>query len=393
MEYNGLGMSNWTMGMMQEATKRRARYGWHGGGLMLLLALAGGAQADEPDHFSHKDWMLVCDNTRTCRAAGYSPEGEVHAASVLLTRQAGPKTVVSGQLRLGDFTEEDQAWMAALPKQVPVALWIDGKRVGGVLLDSEQPAADLPAPLTHALLAALRRDSRIEWRSGKFLWPLSGAGATAVLLKMDEMQGRVGTPGALVRRGQRAEAAVLPPLPAPVVVAAPVPKAAGKVLAPAQARAMRSRLRASLGKEAACDALTSTDDQMDAEDGSVTVWPLSSTLQLVELRCWLAVYNAGHGYWVVGEATPPVQVTDSGSEYDGEGTLVATQKGRGIADCLWNDTWTWDGRTFVHSDSSGDGMCRMVSAGGAWSLPTWVTALRQRTHGETGKPVPAQRTR
>lgn len=37
--------------------------------------------------FAHKDWELACDNTGTCRAAGYGVTmGEV---SVLLTRNAG----------------------------------------------------------------------------------------------------------------------------------------------------------------------------------------------------------------------------------------------------------------------------------------------------------------
>ena len=45
------------------------------------------------------------------------------------------------------------------------------------------------------------------------------AGASAVLLKMDEVQGRVGTPGALVRRGAKPESSVMAPVPAPVVKA------------------------------------------------------------------------------------------------------------------------------------------------------------------------------
>nr|WP_249420927.1 DUF1176 domain-containing protein [Escherichia marmotae] len=40
--------------------------------------------------FAHKDWEVACDNTGTCRAAGYSD----HAVSVLLTRAAGPDTSV-----------------------------------------------------------------------------------------------------------------------------------------------------------------------------------------------------------------------------------------------------------------------------------------------------------
>ena len=49
-------------------------------------------------------------------------------------------------------------------------------------------------------------------------WPISDSGAAAVLLKMDEAQGRLGTPGALVRRGDKAEASVPAALPVPVIV-------------------------------------------------------------------------------------------------------------------------------------------------------------------------------
>lgn len=365
--------------------------------LASLLALPSDVQAGDDGMFSHKDWELVCDNTRTCRAAGFQEEDDVHAVSILLTRAAGPATAVTVQLQLGDGSDEDVARVQALPDKIPLVLWLAGKPAGTVTVDKQRLVAELPTALVAALLPALGGNGRIEWKSGKATWVLSTAGATAVLLKMDETQGRLGTPGALVRRGKRDEASVLPPLPAPVVLAAAVPKtASGTVLTPAQADAMRATLRKSLGKGQDCEALTAIADKDDPDAGTLTVWPLSSTQQLVEVRCWLAPYNAGYGYWVVGGGKPPVQVTDSGSEYDGAGTITSFQKGRGIADCAWSDAWSWDGRAFVHTDSSGDGMCRMVTAGGAWSLPTLVTEVRQSARegaGKAAKPVPARRTR
>ena len=40
---------------------------------LILLVLAGAAAAGSVKgvRFAHYDWMLACDNTRTCRAAGY----------------------------------------------------------------------------------------------------------------------------------------------------------------------------------------------------------------------------------------------------------------------------------------------------------------------------------
>lgn len=53
--------------------------------------------------FSHHDWEIACDNTRTCRAAGYhSEEEDAPAVSVLLTRKAGPHQPVTGKLMIGN---------------------------------------------------------------------------------------------------------------------------------------------------------------------------------------------------------------------------------------------------------------------------------------------------
>ncbi len=42
--------------------------------LPLLNALMVPAIAEEGVSFAHKEWELACDNTLTCRAAGYSAE-------------------------------------------------------------------------------------------------------------------------------------------------------------------------------------------------------------------------------------------------------------------------------------------------------------------------------
>ncbi|WP_425493064.1 DUF1176 domain-containing protein [Novilysobacter antarcticus] len=49
-----------------------------------LCAVAPLANAAEPGiEFSHDDWTLACDNTRTCRAAGYQSEQGGAPMSVL----------------------------------------------------------------------------------------------------------------------------------------------------------------------------------------------------------------------------------------------------------------------------------------------------------------------
>lgn len=53
-------------------------------------------------------------------------------------------------------------------------------------------------------------------------------GASAALLRMDDIQGRKGTAGALVRKGRKSESSVLRALPVPVLRAAKLDRARPK---------------------------------------------------------------------------------------------------------------------------------------------------------------------
>jgi hypothetical protein len=100
---------------------------------------------------------------------------------------------------------------------------------------------------------------------------------------------------------------------------------------------------------------------------------------LFSMRCWLAAYNAGYGYWVVNDKPPwqPVLVTTDGTDFEPQTSrIMAMQKGRGPADCFSMEQWVWDGARFVHTASGTTGLCRGVTAGGPWDLPTLVTDVR-----------------
>ena len=50
---------------------------------------------------NYQDWDLVCDNTGTCRMAGYQEgDGSEHPVSILFTRAAGENAVVEGKLTI-----------------------------------------------------------------------------------------------------------------------------------------------------------------------------------------------------------------------------------------------------------------------------------------------------
>ncbi len=316
--------------------------------------------------FGHNDWELACDNTRTCRAAGYQADEEKRAISVLLTRKAGPHEAVVGKVMLGQLNDDFE--QPHTPLQL--TLRINGQSLGRVVVDPDSLIADLSAQQVHALVVALARTSTIEWVAGKKVWRLSDQGASAVLLKMDEFQGRLGTPGALIKKGARREESVLPALAAPVVTAAPVMNRQADEPPQAVPQALQEAIRTQAS--ATCDNLL--DNEADAAEWQVE--RLTPNKLLVSTLCWSAAYNLGYGYWVTNEAAPhqPVLVTTSGVEY-GNGVISGGQKGRGLGDCWSKDTWTWNGEAFVHTESLTTGMCKLVAPGGAWELPTLVTTV------------------
>ena len=163
-------------------------------GVLALAILSLPALAETGVSFSHKDWEVVCDNTLTCRAAGYSAE-EGSGGSVLLTRQAGAGTAVSGELMLAEVTDGD-----VLPGKL--TLWINGQPAGDVKPAKESwPLSEKQA---RAIVNAIKGSGKVEFTGVEAPFVLSGEGAYAVLLKMDDVQGRIGTPGALTKKRRQA---------------------------------------------------------------------------------------------------------------------------------------------------------------------------------------------
>lgn len=316
--------------------------------------------------FNHKDWELVCDNTRTCRAAGYHPEDDGPNATVLLTRAAGPNQPITVQLQLADDERH--------PTARQVTMTVDGHEMGSVGIDATTNIGNLSPAQVQAMLPALLKDGRIAWRAKGTTWTISTAGANAVLLKMDEFQGRLDTPGALVRKSTKPEASALPPVPAPDIKAMPVIHDKKPVaLTTAQTRDLMAALRKTV-KDGSCELVDKKSGDTDAPD----VHRLTKDKLLVSHACWTAAYNSGDGYWVV-DAQPPyaaVLVTTSATEYD-DGVISSMQKGRGIGDCIGTATWTWDGKSFVQTSAATTGMCRQIAAGGAWELPTLDTRVHK----------------
>lgn len=337
--------------------------------LVLMVTFAPLVIAQESGvSFSHKNWELVCDNTNTCRAAGYSDENE-SSGSVLFTRPAGPGTVPMGEVTLGEIESDGSHPIAKL------TLWINDKSAGALKAATDDTWR-LSETQARAVIGAVKGSSKVEFKGGPSPFVLSGEGASAVMLKMDDVQGRIGTPGALTKKGDKPESSVPAAIPAPIIQAVRVDKAQERPLTAPEIAALKPKLLATL-KQDDCERMQPSPDRDEESEEGITLTPLDDKHAVISALCWRAAYNEGYGYWVIDSALKeaPVLVTTLGSDY-GEGVISYSQKGRGLGDCWGMASWVWDGQTFRQSSEATTGMCRYVRLGGTWSLPTFVADVK-----------------
>ncbi|MRT51200.1 DUF1176 domain-containing protein [Raoultella sp. RIT712] len=320
--------------------------------------------------FAYKDWEVACDNTGTCRAAGYGVNiGEI---SVLLTRDAGAGQRVNAQVTFAQ-TDND------IPSDATVSLLIDGQD-RGTLEAKDDSHFRFDSPQTAALIEALEHSRQIEIALNGQRKPLSSAGSSAVFLKIDEFQQRLGTADALVRKGDADDDGTLNPLPAPEIIAAPTPhNASAEPLTAKQRQKLLPALIPQLNSH--CDDWQ--NNAIPAQERQITSTPLDKSHSLIQALCWRAAYNDGYAMWVVDNAlrTPPVAITTDASSY-ADGVITFFNKGRGIADCVSGEERVWDGTTFVQSLKYSTGMCREITPGGTWMLPTFVSQVRPKQQKE-----------
>lgn len=339
--------------------------------LVMTATLSAPALAEPPGiSFDHKDWEVVCDNTLTCRAAGYSAEEEA-SGSVLITRKAGPDTPITVDVVLAEMDADETAPQPAL------SLWIDGKSQGEVA-GEDNDTWRLSDTQARSLIDAVKGSAKVKFKGAPKPFVLSGDGAYAVLLKFDDVQGRVGTPGALSKKGDKPENTVTPAVAAPVIQAAKVENGEDRTLSEAEVAALKPRLLAALADNNQCDGLASPQEAAAEGDNDITLTPLDSKHVLISALCWRGAYNEGYGYWVLDKALKgnPQFVTNSASDY-ADGIISLGQRGRGIGDCWASAEWVWDGETFRKSSESTTGMCRYIRAGGTWDLPELVTEVKE----------------
>ena len=292
--------------------------------------------------------------------------------SVLLTRRAGSSAKVTGKVKIGGAKESSTKALMQLGNRHRISLFINGKDLGETKPYANASGdSELTSAQVEALVNALSTSSNIELVFRNTRFQLSDKGSTAVMLKADEAQGRVGTPSAFVKTGSasRPNSSVLPAKPAPQLrLVKPDGKSHNKKFT------MKSSQLLELAK--------STIDDSEycpnlSNDSGWRVYRLNQTQLLAQHSCWLGAYNAGSGMWVINDRKPynPVLVTTRATDY-AKGRISSAQKGRGLGDCMSQADWIWTGNRFVKSHESTTGLCRLIEAGGAWQLPTYVSNVK-----------------
>lgn len=314
--------------------------------------------------FSHHDWELYCSNTGTCRAAGYQEDNGEQPVSILLTRKAGANQAVQGEVAIGDYEGELKA------KQLKnIQLYVNGRSYGVIQGDFNQSATlALSKTQVDAILQQSKQDAQIVFKNQYLQAQVSSKGMTAVLLKMDEFQHRVGTVGALVKKGPADESKVLAAQPKLVVKQVRTAKQATQVIKadhPDYGK-LEQRLMAAMPAE---EREYCGGDYLENNERDIELYALGNKQQLALMLCWRGAYNEGLGAWLLDDRQGQKTqfITNQASEFD-QGEIYGSQKGRGLGDCWVSYQWIWDGKSMVQTVDRWTGMCRMIAAGGAWQL-------------------------
>ena len=335
--------------------------------LLTLLPIAAMATSIKAIGENYQDWDLVCDNTGTCRMAGYQDESS-DPVSILFTRAAGENAAVEGKLTIVPFGEADRDVQVGQD----IEIWLNGKSLGTVKHISDDAPDKLTEEQTKALLSGLKKESEIRLTYGKTTLKVSDKGAAAAMLKMDEFQQRLNTPSALIRQGQEKHA-VLAPKVEPQIDAVSVKN--------------RKTTELKLGEKQYDNVLAllrkahdgCVDEDLESQD--ITLYPLTQNKVLAEALCASGAYQSTNYYAVLDDKLSKVeqvlaeQYNEAGyDEKQGYAFVRGSYKGRALGDCWAGQDAVWNGKIFIRTSHWMTGACKGLP-GGTWQLPIFVSNI------------------
>jgi len=315
--------------------------------LALALGPAIGQAAPSGPTAGFKDWLVACDNVRTCTAVGFAENAAVESGPHLfITRGGGGADRPEVEIGLGysDAVE-------ALTDGERIEIGIDGPRALRFALtiqrDEESyqgPVAVFPAERTEAFLAALTQGSRMTvYKGDAVLGSASLNGSSAALRWIDDRQKRAGTVTALVARGGAPASAVPAPPALPAVRLGPRLNQADLPKAP---RALLER----------ADVRECADNYEPDEVPAPHAVRLNATEYLWQIPCGAGAYNFNSLFVIAradgtGARGPGFDIDETdhliNAEYDANTRILSSfYKGRGLGDCGVEANFAWDGRAF-----------------------------------------------
>ena len=194
-----------------------------------------------------------------------------------------------------------------------------------------------------------RQDVTVGFETERYTLSLNGL--KAALLKMDDLQGRVGTRGALVRKGAHDERGVPDALPA--LHPHPAPNFALKSTDPA----LLKLVLPSLGAD--CNA-----PLKEGVDGADAAIHRVSDDQVIVLReCQRGAFQSA--YAAFPQADGSSQPLAMNVQWEGSGgSLRSIGKGRAENDCGDDAFWTWTGHELELYNAHVEPLCRGMLGGG-----------------------------
>lgn len=299
------------------------------------------------------DWTVGCDNGGLCQAGALMTDDSA-APPVLLSirRAAGPDGAITVRFQIDEDAKV----------QPPLVVAVDGRTVGR---GGMEWTGDAAAALVFDLVKG--RKLAIAAASGDLVGTVSLTGAAAALRSIDAEQGRVGTTGAIVARGDGVDSRPAPDLP---IVRAATIRGEAALLDP--------QLVATMRRTAGCEG-----DGSDLPDQDTS--PLGDGRTLVLVPCLMGAYNVVSAVFVVedGKATPAGFDGPSAMPGDVPGiqqvvnanfadsVLTSDAKGRGLGDCGVRQRFAWDGTRFRLIEQDEMEECR----GNIDYIRTWTARL------------------
>jgi hypothetical protein len=340
--------------------------------LLLPFLLIASVQA-EPLQKSFSDWQITCNNAAFCVARSFPGD---NGLVMTISRHAGVNDRPLLRIDYGS------AYSGALPgAALKDNLLLDQRRLNPDLkhwtVEPHHLATSNAIAIDEFLAQTLDASNlQLTYKASASI-PLRGM--KAALLLMDDVQGRVNSASAWVKRGDRVQWDVPPPPSIPQLPAA--------LPAPAPLTQQETTGLIDYGTWR-----VNTDNcSLDPLRREISVAPLTDSKALLLISCETGAYNVidlafevtrsqpyvSRGITLNLPFTPPSRTDNQlelvNAEFDASnGQLYTFSKGRGLGDCGVATRWQFDGNAFVLAEYAEEKTCDAWHSSDDW--PTlWVT--------------------